>query len=293
MGSKNNSQAVRLSRTVLLLTVIALCLVCILLLVSRKEPAKKPEEKSSEKSLKPGVKEPVEPVTPREEIPLERDIRVSIVIDDVGYNLDDLEPFLKYPGPLTIAVLPHLPYSREAARRIREAGKELILHMPMAPLGDEDPGPGAILSSHDEETVRELLDKGFESVPGAAGANNHMGSKVMADSRIVSVVMAYLAENDKFFLDSMTTDESKASELAGDYGLQVVSRDIFLDNAGSDIEEQFEKGMKLAKAKGSAVLIGHVQNKDVFTILDKLSSCGKEDCIRTVSLTELINEEER
>ena len=74
--------------------------------------------------------------------------RIVIVVDDAGYNLEDLDPFLKFPGPLSIAVLPGLPHSREAARRIKAAGKELLLHQPMEALGGENPGPGAIRLGH-------------------------------------------------------------------------------------------------------------------------------------------------
>jgi hypothetical protein len=58
--------------------------------------------------------------------PLENLGTLVFVIDDAGNNLRELEPFLRIPGPLTIAVLPGLPYSAEAARRIRAAGKEVI-----------------------------------------------------------------------------------------------------------------------------------------------------------------------
>ncbi|MDR1143679.1 MAG: divergent polysaccharide deacetylase family protein, partial [Spirochaetaceae bacterium] len=69
---------------------------------------------------------------------------LALVIDDAGNNLRELDPFLAFPGPLTIAVLPGLPNSAEAARRIRNtAGKELFLHQPMEPLNGQDPGPGA------------------------------------------------------------------------------------------------------------------------------------------------------
>ncbi|MDR1178172.1 MAG: divergent polysaccharide deacetylase family protein, partial [Spirochaetaceae bacterium] len=47
------------------------------------------------------------------------------MIDDAGNNLRELDAFLNLPFPLTIAVLPGLPYSAEAARRIRAAGKEV------------------------------------------------------------------------------------------------------------------------------------------------------------------------
>jgi len=60
--------------------------------------------------------------------PAENRGTLVFVIDDAGNNLQELEPFLRIPFPLTIAVLPGLPHSAEAAKRIRAAGKEVILH---------------------------------------------------------------------------------------------------------------------------------------------------------------------
>src|SRR5271169_3704818 len=48
----------------------------------------------------------------------ERQGMLAVIIDDAGYNLGELQAFLDLPGPLTIAVLPNLPHSREAARRV-------------------------------------------------------------------------------------------------------------------------------------------------------------------------------
>ncbi|MDR0387195.1 MAG: divergent polysaccharide deacetylase family protein, partial [Treponema sp.] len=47
----------------------------------------------------------VPPEQPPEPAPEYRGTLV-FVIDDAGNNLRELEPFLRFPGPLTIAVLP-------------------------------------------------------------------------------------------------------------------------------------------------------------------------------------------
>ena len=77
---------------------------------------------------------------------------LSVIIDDAGYSLSELQAFLDLPVPLTIAVLPNLPHSTEAARRVLAAGKDLILHCPMEPTGGENPGPGALYTG--ESTAR-------------------------------------------------------------------------------------------------------------------------------------------
>jgi polysaccharide deacetylase 2 family uncharacterized protein YibQ len=211
-----------------------------------------------------------------------------VVIDDAGYSLETLQPFLEYSGPLTVAVLPNLPLSREAARRVRESGKELILHLPMEPVGGEDPGPGAIMTGQNEETILGLLERSFESVPGARGANNHMGSRAMADPRVMRVVMRYFSESGRFFLDSGTTDHSRAEELAGRYGVPLLKRSVFLDNEPDGIDSRLEEGYELAKASGAAVLIGHVKSPEILTALSRLAPLWRREGAEIVGLADLL-----
>ena len=53
------------------------------------------------------------------------------VFDDAGHNMTQLQPFLELPFPITVAVLPGLDYSAQAAQKARTSGKEVILHQPM------------------------------------------------------------------------------------------------------------------------------------------------------------------
>jgi hypothetical protein len=198
--------------------------------------------------------------------------RLAVVIDDVGNNLDDLAPFLRIPGPLTFAVLPALPHSGEAARRAHAAGKQVIVHMPMEAVGGQNPGPGAIFVAQDDAEIRARLDRALESVPYARGINNHMGSRVIADRRAMGAVMDVLAARGLAFLDSRTTSDTVAAVVAAERGVPFLERSIFLDNVAEadKVAEQFAHGVSLALEKGSAILIGHVQNEATLDVLSRL-----------------------
>jgi uncharacterized protein len=219
----------------------------------------------------------------------ERAGRLALVFDDAGYSLGDLEPFLKFPGPLTIAVLPNLPHSREAARRIREAGKGLILHMPMEPMGNEDPGPGAIRTGQSDQAIEGLLAAAFASVPGATGMNNHMGSRATADVHVMDVVSAYLKGEDKFFLDSRTTAETVGAREASRAGLPYLQRSVFLDDepGAAGIEASVAAGIAEARSRGAAILIGHVHTPGILAIVQRRLAAEPETEMRLVGLGEL------
>lgn len=197
---------------------------------------------------------------------------LAFVIDDAGNNLAELEPFLRFPGPLTIAVLPGLPHSAEAARRIRAAGKELILHQPMEALGGQNPGPGAIYAGMDRTSVRRVLAKNLAEVGPVAGMNNHQGSKVTMDEGIMETVLAFCRENGIYFLDSRTTAESVVPAVAARMGIRIRERDVFVDN----IQEKavmirfIQDGMRKAEKQGAAVMIGHAWSSELAATLEEL-----------------------
>jgi uncharacterized protein len=219
---------------------------------------------------------------------------LAVIIDDAGYSLSELDEFLSIPGPFTVAVLPNLSHSTEAARRVLAAGKDLILHCPMEPEGTENPGPGALYTGQSAQRVDELLDAMFASVPGALGMNNHMGSKATADEALMTEVLGYLKSHDKFFVDSRTTADTVGPRIAAAMGLPYLERNAFLDDTPTetDVGAAFDKGVADAKDTGSSVLIGHVQNKVMADILRSRSRELADQGIRLARLSEVIQERE-
>jgi len=191
------------------------------------------------------------------------------VIDDAGNNLRELEPFLRISGPLTIAVLPGLPNSAEAARRIRQAGKEVFLHQPMEAIGAQNPGPGAIYCGMSDAEIRAVLARNIAEVGPVAGMNNHQGSKVTMDREAMKTILSFCAENNLLFLDSRTTAETVATDVARQIGMKIGERNIFLDNEqdkGSMLR-YIESGLARAQKNGSAVMIGHTWSPGLAPLL--------------------------
>jgi uncharacterized protein len=214
---------------------------------------------------------------------------ISIVIDDVGNSLEELAPFLKLPGRIAFAILPGLPYSREAARLVHEAGKDVILHLPMEAVGENPLGPGSITVSDGPDAVRETIDRDLLTVPGAIGINNHMGSKATADMGTMSSVFSALQGKGLFFLDSKTTAQSTASELGALFDVEVMERNIFLDNEpeAESIRIQIEKGLRIAEDKGACVFIGHVQNRVLSDILTEMLPLIEKKSYTLITLNKL------
>lgn len=233
-----------------------------------------PDKKKAVQKVQPAAK----PEKPRKRAPYAGNL--TFVFDDAGHNLDQLEYFLRLPFPCTIAVLPGLRYSSESARRIRKAGKQVILHQPMQSVDLHiNPGPGAVTPGLSAEQIKNIVRKNLEEIWPVAGMNNHEGSLMTADEAAMSAVLDVVAEKHIFFLDSRTTARSVVAKVAKEKNMAVWERAIFIDNDKSRaaMETQIKKGLSIARQKGSAIMIGHVFTVELAELLTEMYPALIED----------------
>ena len=229
-----------------------------------------PDKKNTAQVVQP-VQSAAKPEKPRRLAPYAGNL--TFVFDDAGHNLDQLEYFLRLPFPCTIAVLPGLRYSSESARRIRKAGKQVILHQPMQSVDLHiNPGPGAVTPGLSAEQIKNIVRKNLEEIWPVAGMNNHEGSLMTADEAAMRAVLDVVAEKHIFFLDSRTTAKSVVSKVAKEKNMVVWERAIFIDNDKSRaaMETQIKKGLSIARQKGSAIMIGHVFTVELAQLLTEM-----------------------
>ena len=79
----------------------------------------------------------------------------------------------------------------------------------------------------DPIALREQLIANLDRFDGYVGFNNHMGSRFTADATGMDAVMSVAAERGLLFLDSRTTNDTAAHELAARYEVPLLSRDVF------------------------------------------------------------------
>jgi polysaccharide deacetylase 2 family uncharacterized protein YibQ len=188
--------------------------------------------------------------------------RLAIVFDDAGGSVAQVEAIVAIGRPVTVAVLPHLAHSEEVALRARAAGLEVLLHLPLEPDDpDRNPGPGSVTVAMREAEIRQAVRAALATVPGAAGINNHMGSRATADRRVMRAVLQAARDAGLFFLDSATTPRSVVREVAAEVGVRTATRAVFLDNVDDEaaIAAQVRRAIARARSDGAAIAIGHAQ----------------------------------
>lgn len=184
---------------------------------------------------------------------------IAVVMDDLGVNRRGTALLNQLKAPLTLSFLPYAQALVEQTRAAHAAGHELLLHMPMEPIGREWPGPNALLSSLAPAELASRLRHHLRSFRGFVGINNHMGSLLTTDRESMATVMAELRRQNLLFLDSRTTPASVAALEAGRMGVPVAERDVFIDN---ELElgyvlRQLALAERVARRNGYAVALGH------------------------------------
>lgn len=185
--------------------------------------------------------------------------RIAILIDDLGYNRQGMMASLDLPIDVALAILPSTPYAQKTALGAQQQERITLLHAPMENLRNLKLGPGGLYANMSEEELKATLIKDLEGLPGIQGVNNHMGSLLTAKADSMAWVMETLKGRSLFFIDSLTNPKSVAKKTAQEYGLDTVSRDVFLDNIRTEkaIDRQFSRLIMLARRHGSALAIGH------------------------------------
>jgi polysaccharide deacetylase 2 family uncharacterized protein YibQ len=184
---------------------------------------------------------------------------VTVVIDDVGLDRAGTALAVALPGPLTLS---WMPYAHNLAPMLDEArghGHEALLHMPMQPIGPQDPGPDALSPGLSMAENEARLRDAIAAVPDAIGLNNHMGSRATRDPALMDMVAGMLHADGMLLLDSRTIGDSVALSRAQAAGVPAAARDVFLDNSTEPaaIRTQLAEVEAVARRKGSVIAIGH------------------------------------
>lgn len=216
--------------------------------------------------------------------------KLSIVIDDVGYRPHEENAVLQMPTAISIAVLPNAPYARLMATNAHSQGREVLIHMPMAPLSKQPLERDTLQPSMSSEEIQRIIRNAVNNVPYAVGMNNHMGSAMTSSLPGMQKVMQALAGYQLYFLDSMTIGSSQATRAAAGTHVKVIKRKVFLDDTANpdDIRRQFNRAVDLARRSGSAIAIGHPRPATVKVLQQMLATLPGD--IVLVKPSALLNE---
>lgn len=218
-------------------------------------------------------------------------VELAIVVDDMGSSLQEARSLAAIGVPVSFAIIPGLRHDQEVASYAAGQGIEILVHMPMQPKGYPQrrlESNGLLLQQSNQELRSRVLGY-LETLPGAVGGNNHMGSDFTEHSEKMRVILNVLQERGLFFLDSITTPRTTGVKVAAELHMRYARRDVFLDNEKNEayIRGQLAQAVTRAQRSGHAIAICHPHPVTIATLTKMLPELQAKG-ITLVPVTKLL-----
>lgn len=201
---------------------------------------------------------------PKPPEPIQREVKtvttkpkLAIIIDDVSIS-SHVKAIKSLDIPLTMSFLPPSKFRPNSAV-LAEKESFYMVHLPMEAQSFSAEEPMTLRISDSDEKIQSRIKAIKEAFPRVSYINNHTGSKFTSDEMAMNRLIYALKAQNIYFIDSRTTADTKAPKVMKNFGLEYVSRDIFLDHDldKESVKTQIKKAIKVAKTHGTAIAIGH------------------------------------
>ncbi|MCK4943117.1 MAG: divergent polysaccharide deacetylase family protein [Candidatus Aminicenantes bacterium] len=203
--------------------------------------------------------------------------KVAFIIDDIGNRSGISLDLKKLNIPITASILPESSFAFDEARQIKQYELQAMIHIPMQPKNSKNSsyqGFTIIQTHSDIDEMRQIVLKARQIIPHARGVNNHEGSLITSKKGIITKFLRIIKQEGLFFVDSRTTSETVAYDMARELKIQTAFRDIFLDSEKTypHSMKQIQKLITVALKKGKAIAIGHPFQTTFQAIRDSIKS---------------------
>jgi polysaccharide deacetylase 2 family uncharacterized protein YibQ len=190
--------------------------------------------------------------------------KAAIIMDDLGYSLEAVQILSSLKKPITLSILPFAPLTRKTAELARDAGLEMMLHLPLESLSrsaKKSPSEVMIFKGMNRDEIKRDVKACLEQIPWAKGVNNHTGSRITEDPGMMRVILEVLKDRGLYFIDSRTTRYSVAFDQALQLGVPSASRKVFIDAVDNEgaIQAKLVELFGLARKEGQVVGICHAR----------------------------------
>jgi len=152
------------------------------------------------------------------------------------------------------------------------------VHLTMEAMHFNKEEPFTLRVSDSQETILRRIHDLRVLFPKVRYINNHTGSKFTSNKQAMQKLIYALQRNHIKFIDSRTTAQTKAPIVEKSFGLKYMARDVFLDhhNDKAYILKQIRQAIRVAKAHGYAIAIGHPHKNTLEALYESRKLLNKE-----------------
>jgi len=183
--------------------------------------------------------------------------KLAIIIDDVT-TASQVRAIKSLHIPLTMSFLPPRP-ARPNSAKLAAHESFYMVHLPMEAMHFSAEEPDTLRVNNSQQEISARIKQIKKEFPRVQYINNHTGSKFTSNEVAMNRLIFALTANHIHFIDSRTTAKTMAPKVLKNFGLKYVARDVFLDHKMDKayVKGQIKEAIKVAKANGHAIVIGH------------------------------------
>ncbi|RDU63593.1 hypothetical protein CQA53_08215 [Helicobacter didelphidarum] len=212
----------------------------------------------------------IPPTLTKDKKRITRKPKVAIIIDDLA-KPSDIRSFQNLGLRLNLSLFPKHTFSKDNPN-IAKTLEFYMIHLPLEAQDFEQKGVRVLRVGDSEEKVQNYIDSIKHDFPNLKYLNNHTGSRYTASIEDMKKLFDALDKHSITFVDSKTSANSVAKQLAVQRHQVYLARNIFLDNEKDRdyISKQLEKALQYANKHGYVIAIGHPK-KQTLEVLKKYS----------------------
>ncbi len=195
--------------------------------------------------------------------------RIAVLLNGFGLpdgpSADVLEGL---PAPVSLACGVYDRSLQELVTKVREAGHEVLLQIPLEPENypAEDPGPHTLLTTLPPEENLRRLQYLMARYTGYVGVTNLMGARFETAREAFLPVLEEVKRRGLLYLDDGTAKDSAGQPIASTIGLEYAVADVRLDERG--IAKGLAELETVARERGAAIGVAKAKAATVRQIAD-------------------------
>ena len=124
----------------------------------------------------------------------DRDVRIAIVIDDMGGSPKRTKEIVALQAPITSSFLTFAPNLKTQIATAVSAGHEIMIHVPMQPKSNVYVSDDVLKVEMTHEQISTIFKNMLKKFDNVKGINNHMGSRFTENADKLEPVMKILSE---------------------------------------------------------------------------------------------------
>lgn len=197
--------------------------------------------------------------------------RVAIVVGGLGISQTGTQAAIaRLPAGVTFAFAPAGNSLDRWMQEARRAGHELLMQVPMEPVGypQVDPGENTLTIASARAGAFEALYAALGRTTNYVGITNYMGGHFATDPGAMQGLMDELSRRGLMYLDDSSALRSLSKDAALQAGVPAAAASLVLDRSQdpADIAAALDQLEALARAEGTAIGVASAFDTSVAAI---------------------------